>query len=176
MSSTEYFTCSFCNAFYASSPNQLRNHVRHRCMASPYRNLRAIQSSRSSVPMAGLEAEDTVESMDELTGSPSMDNTSGQFLNIDADIEMDSVSPGKQLKKNRFSWIPINNIVTGPSNSNSRVYQFRQVEEMGPIKTAAMKIFNKAEEFGVPRQFQRDLAHILNNEVLNKLEAIRDDG
>ena len=68
-------------------------------MASPYRNLRAIQSSRSSVPMAGLEAEDTVESMDELTGSPSMDNTSGQFLNIDADIEMDSVSPGKQLKK-----------------------------------------------------------------------------
>ncbi|KAG1439825.1 hypothetical protein G6F56_012157 [Rhizopus delemar] len=75
-------------------------------MASPYRNLRAIQSSHSSAPMAGLEVEYTVESMDELTGSPSMDNTGGQFSNIDADIEMDSVS-------------------SGPSNSSCRVYQFR---------------------------------------------------
>ncbi|CAO3696745.1 unnamed protein product, partial [Rhizopus stolonifer] len=91
MSSTEYFTCSFCNAFYASSPNQLRNHVRHRCMASPYRKLRAIQSSRSSVPSSSLEVVETVESMGEITDSSSMDYISGQFS--DVDVEMDSVNP-----------------------------------------------------------------------------------
>ncbi|CAO3693726.1 unnamed protein product [Rhizopus stolonifer] len=91
MSSTKYFTYSFCNAFYASSPNQLRNHVRRCCMASPYRKLRAIQSSRSSVPSSSLEVDETVESKGEITGSSSMDYISGQFS--DVDVEMDSASP-----------------------------------------------------------------------------------
>lgn len=97
MSSTEYFTCSFCNAFYATSPNQLRNHIRRRCMASPYRNLRAIQSSVSSAPSSSIEADEIVEAMNDIANSPSMDHISGQFS--DVDVELDSVSPGKQSKK-----------------------------------------------------------------------------
>lgn len=59
--------------------------------------MRALQSSIPSVPMTGLEVEETVESMGELTGSPGMDHFSGQFS--DVDVDMDSASPGKQLKR-----------------------------------------------------------------------------
>ncbi|CAO3685714.1 unnamed protein product [Rhizopus stolonifer] len=105
-------------------------------MSSPYRNLRAIQSSHSSVPSSSLEDDEIVE----ITDSSSMDYFSGHFW--DVDVEMDSVSPA------------FNIIITRPCNPGSRVYQFHRIEEMGPIKTAALKIFSKAEEFGVPRQFQ----------------------
>lgn len=50
-------------------------------------------------------------------------------------------------------------------------YNYSGPQFMSPFQKVAMKIYKKASECGVPRQFLRDLTHILNADLLSNFDA-----
>ncbi|KAG1442338.1 hypothetical protein G6F56_011105 [Rhizopus delemar] len=139
-----YFACPLCNTFHASDFNTLRSHQRNNCVDSSYHYVHE-DHSMTQVP----EPEN-----DHLDDS-NMNNVEHQTSDDDA-MSIDEVS--------------INFSVTGVAAvQGTIVFQYHDPRHMTVPQKASLKIYSKAVQYHVPRQFLRYTAKIINENIISQM-------
>ncbi|KAG1444653.1 hypothetical protein G6F56_010213 [Rhizopus delemar] len=142
-----YFACPLCNIFHASDFNTLRSHQRNNCVGSSYHYVHE-DHSMTQVP----EPEN-----DHLDDS-NMNNVENQTSDDDA-MSIDEVSVGGISVGS-----PGVAAVQGPI-----VFQYHDPRHMTVPQKAALKIYSKAVQYHVPRQFLRYTAKIINEDIISQM-------
>ena len=172
-----FFTCDICNLFETKTFSQLVYHQQNGCVGPSYHELsdrdseaEPIEAQRRSeqrqVESMELDRRSDDEDLNDYVRSPLSDNDDMSVQQTEA------VTEGTDLKISDVVYV----INKSFQVAEPFVYQFREANYMSPMDKLAMKMYKKADECGVPRQFLRYVTRLINKDILQKLDPAQLDG
>ena len=163
MSGINYIQCNLCRNQYFSTPDAFHTHLGTDCSGSNIQRNRQLREEL--IQVSNDRAEPTRNDYDDV-------DVNDYVADPVSDSEpMDVDSSSKNIKKTHRTFIN-NNMLDVENNANPVIFVYQDPEALSPLHKAALKIYRLANEYLIPRQFQRDVANIINTDILAPLGPI----